>query len=242
MICKSNKSIGDKSAIGFTLLELLVVVTIITLMIAMLLPALGDAKQMARRISCSNRLRQLGMGLLIVADQYNQVLPAHGGDPVRVSLPGFDIKPQLKETFTDLRVFYCPANQHEGYIANWQWGQVEVNIDYPIYWNAVGVMWYQPYQNSVIASLDDVTDAGIQVMASDFVLNFFAPQPGPQGQYWRRNRPLYANHSLYGDFLGGGDWGMPTAGGNRVHFDGHVRWIEEKQLVLGASQLYQWFW
>ena len=60
---------------GFTMIELLVVISIIALLLAILLPALGQAREIARRTQCLSHIRQLGVGYIFYAHDNDQFFP-----------------------------------------------------------------------------------------------------------------------------------------------------------------------
>jgi prepilin-type N-terminal cleavage/methylation domain-containing protein len=95
---------------GFTLLELLLVVTVIAMVAALLLPALSSAKSKARRSVCLNNLRQLNLGVRMFADNSNDTIPA----PIKDNGPPNCFTVYAKLAANDLgenaALFACPAD------------------------------------------------------------------------------------------------------------------------------------
>ena len=88
---------------AFTLIELLVVIAIIAILAAMLLPAVSRAKESARKISCLNQMRQLGLSLMMYVDD------AHGNYPPRNTTTS-RWPTLLKDGYQQTKILVCPTD------------------------------------------------------------------------------------------------------------------------------------
>ena len=64
---------------GFTLVELLVVISIIAVLLAVLIPSLHKAREIAKRIVCGNQVKQMGVAMSGYIQEYDNRLPFYGG-------------------------------------------------------------------------------------------------------------------------------------------------------------------
>ncbi|SIO42959.1 prepilin-type N-terminal cleavage/methylation domain-containing protein/prepilin-type processing-associated H-X9-DG domain-containing protein [Singulisphaera sp. GP187] len=191
---------------GFTLIELLVVIAIIAVLIALLLPAVQAAREAARRIQCTNNLKQLGLALHNYHDVHGRFAPGSTGvtnpggyqyrQPFITSLLPFVEQGNLSNSFnynlsfqenqnsttraSRVNVFDCPSDQKVVFTNNGG-GVSDVKGNYGVNW---GQNTYSdpilpsPFALNYGASLAELTDGTSQT----FLMSELVQTPHPAGQ------------------------------------------------------------
>ncbi|MCX5632067.1 MAG: type II secretion system protein [Phycisphaerae bacterium] len=94
---------------AFTLVELLVVISIIALLLAVLIPSMQKARNLAKRVTCSAYLKQCGLGLIAYAnsDSGGRIPLANGYKPDYVPRTTYNA---IKSASNDSRIMVCPMD------------------------------------------------------------------------------------------------------------------------------------
>ena len=151
-VCLSRRRYDRASrAFGFTLIELLVVVSIIALLIALLLPALSQARKAALQISCASNTHQIVQAQITYAVDHDEDYSPDwtgetwGGSPVTLTYGNEYWSERFDGTAGSLyiteEVFFCPSQTEPKYFDWWHGGDKRG----PDYAQGDGIGHYQAY-------------------------------------------------------------------------------------------------
>jgi prepilin-type N-terminal cleavage/methylation domain-containing protein/prepilin-type processing-associated H-X9-DG protein len=187
---------------AFTLVELLVVIGIIAILVALLMPAFGKAREHSRRTHCLANLRSIGQQMHMYANNHRDRLPNANprgtwNDPAAAD----GVMVQFAEDLKESRVFRCPSDPYNG--------------DEP--------------QLIDTASHNQPTSARISY---EFYSLFWAPEYGPKLAQLKGRAPLawdLDGGPRDPSLPGAGAENHGPKGGNVLFSDGHAEWRDLSQ-------------
>jgi prepilin-type N-terminal cleavage/methylation domain-containing protein/prepilin-type processing-associated H-X9-DG protein len=197
--CRNNGQIAYRKGMsGFTLVELLMAIALISILSAMLLPVLGKARQMAKQMSCANNQRQIGVYYLLYINDNSGWYPNYKwNDAINSYLPGQSIGGGCKwePALCPNTPLTMPVSPFEGSILRLHYAYTGVYFDTTSFFGAYG---YPSYR---------IRSTQIKKPSTKIMLLEFWLPPNASGIYWGSNslsmlcRRVHQNgaNTLYAD-------------------------------------------
>lgn len=214
---------------GFTLIELLVVIAIIAILAAILFPVFARARENARRASCQSNLKQLGLGVMMYVQDYDEKYPfslMRSNGTLSPAGTGFGtpywIWYQTLQPYTkSFQVAVCPSGNGSNTATPYSNHYGANNLVMP----------------DTAISTTAISQAAIQSASTTFLLLDAGPYQvsptyaiSPNGSFWYTpgacgpGGSSTGSNALTGFSLSDCQTGRHLGGSNIAYADGHVKW------------------
>ncbi|MFO8080832.1 MAG: DUF1559 domain-containing protein [Armatimonadota bacterium] len=207
---------------GFTLIELLVVIAIIAILAAILFPVFARAREKARQSSCLSNMKQLGLGVLMYAQDYDEKLPMQNhstSSPDRLVDPAGRSFWWVKTTpyINNMQVLQCPSGYRD-YVREQVDGSWINNSDYDVDygWN-YNLVYIQPVKMAIIEEPASVIML-VETELTSYGRWFNESDAGSSNLRW--------------------DYDKHNEGANYTFFDGHAKWMSGSLVPHGSGAPY----
>lgn len=211
---------------GFTLIELLVVIAIIAILAAILFPVFARAREKARQTSCLSNLKQLGLGVMMYCQDYDELLPVSYNPGVPNLGTGFNrcrywfgvIQPYVKNE----QIYICPSKS------------TSTAFSYGWNYDVLGYGSSSYCQACPLARLEHPSETLMMVDAN----NYTVYHPARYSYQWFD--PPTGN-DLFNYNYGGV---RHNEGSNIAFCDGHAKWMKGSQWLVAGVELWEtpWWW
>ena len=235
----SSRRVASKA---FTLIELLVVIAIIAILAAILFPVFARARENARKISCLSNLKQIGLGVMQYAQDYDEKYPSIGnGCGPFTYCAGWQylVQPYVKST----QIFKCPSNTNERISYRADGSLPPISNDYLAngadsswnYGNAAGARGPFGPTDSAGEPLADIQAPAQLIM---IVEGDIAGKPDDNKEAWEFDIVKAADvNSL---------WSKHLSFGNYIFADGHAKALKpfatvSQEIPGGTSSVNMWW-
>ena len=224
---------------GFTLIELLVVIAIIALLSAILFPVFGRARENARKTSCLSNTKQMGNGLMMYCQDFDEVNVLNGSGPIQ--WPDL-LQPYLKSN----QALVCPSSTRRSAAPYDQWvtgqGRATSYTINNVYYNNATLGRLFESGTTGPAALAEIEDAAGTVFCADG-----GDADGANGggtQLVQTSTLITVNpgsdppsiRSSQGDMIA-----RHLGGLNATFFDGHSKWFKIEELGRKSGGNYRYF-